>query len=64
MVSKLIPPLNSNHRQVIFYSPDTITTYVRDSINLKCIKVVEGDIGLTFLEFQMVMGRVAVEFAR
>lgn len=60
MMSKLIPPLNSNHKEVMFYYSETITNYVRDSISLKVIKTLDGDIGLSFFEFCMGIMRIAV----
>jgi hypothetical protein len=57
----MIPPLNSNHKEVMFYYSDTFNTYMREYIGLDEIKLLEGDIGLTFFEMQMVLVRVATE---
>ena len=48
----------------MFYYPETITNYVRDSVGLKCMKVLDGDIGLSFFDFEMILARIAIEFGK
>ena len=59
ILTKMIPPMNSNHKEIMFYYSETFNSYMREHITSQEIKLLDGDIGLTFLEFQMVMVRVA-----
>ena len=59
ILTKMIPPMNSNHKEIMFYYSETFNSYMREHIASQEIKLLDGDIGLTFLEFQMVMVRVA-----
>jgi hypothetical protein len=55
MVAKYIPPSSNNHREVIFYSAETAANYGKEYMTTNHIKIIEGDIGLSFYEFQLVM---------
>ena len=57
----MIPPLNSNHKEVMFYYSENFNNYMREHIFNEEIKLLEGDIGLSFLEFSMVLVRIATE---
>ena len=48
----------------MFYYSETFNSYMREHIFSEEIKLLEGDIGLTFLEFTMVMARVATEVVK
>jgi len=41
-----------------------MATYLRDHINLPQIKLLEGDVGFTFFEFQIFFIKVAAEFSK
>jgi len=41
-----------------------MNSYLRDHISLPQIKLLEGDIGFTFLEFQIFFIKVATEFSK
>lgn len=60
----MIPSLNTNHKEGMFYYSETFNSYMREHIFSEEIKLLEGDIGLTFLEFTMVMARVATEVVK
>lgn len=60
----MVPPLNSNHKEVMFYYSETFNNYMREHVFGKEIKLLDGDVGLTFLEFQMVICRVATEVSK
>lgn len=64
MIAKYLPPSNNNHREVIFYSAETAANYAKEYMNSNLIKLVEGDIGLSFYEFQLVMLRIAFELSK
>ena len=52
VISKLRPPTlptSGSTKEAMFYTSETITLYVRDQISLPLIRLIEGDIGLTFL---------------
>lgn len=52
LVSKLKPPASPNSassKEAMFYTLETMTTYLRDFASLPKIKLIEGDFGLTFL---------------
>lgn len=59
IVSKMIPPFSNNHKEVMFYNSESFNSYMRDHIFNDEIKLIEGDIGFTFLEFTMVLTRIA-----
>jgi hypothetical protein len=44
----------------MFYTSETMNNYVRDHVNLPQIKLLEGDGGLTFFEFQVLFVKLAV----
>ncbi len=60
----MVPPLNTNHKEVMFYYSETITNYMRDYISLPNIRILEGDIGLNFLEFQILFAKLATDFCK
>ena len=64
LVSKMIPPLNSNHKEVMFYYSETFNSYMREHIFSDEIKILEGDIGVTFLEFQLLIIRISTEYCK
>jgi|JI6StandDraft_1071083.scaffolds.fasta_scaffold41717_4 hypothetical protein len=64
MVAKYLPPSSNNHREVIFYSPETAANYCKEYLASSSIKLIEGDIGLNFCEFQLVMLRIAFELSK
>ena len=41
-----------------------MTSYLKDHINLPKIKLLDGDIGFTFFEFQIFFIKVATEFSK
>lgn len=45
----------------MFYYSETFNSYMREHIFNDEIKLLEGDIGLTFLEFSMIVARIATE---
>ena len=60
----MVPSLNTNHKEGMFYYSETFNSYMRDHVFNDEIKLLEGDIGLTFLEFIMVLARIATEIAK
>lgn len=48
----------------MFYTSETFTSYLRDHIHLPNIKLIEGDIGLTFFEMQILFIKLATEFSK
>jgi hypothetical protein len=62
IIVKLKPPQlpnSSSSKEVMFYTTETITNYSRDHINLSQIKLIEGDVGLNFFEFQLCFIKIA-----
>lgn len=56
---------NALNKEVMFYTLDTISAYMRDHANSpEHIKTIEGDIGLTFLEFSILIIRIATEYCK
>ncbi len=67
IVSKLKPPImpiSNSSKEAMFYTSETITTYLRDHISSPQIKLLEGDVGFTFFEFQIFLIKVATEFSK
>lgn len=67
IISKLKPPAlpnSSSSKEAMFYTTDTIAVYVRDHIHLPRIKLMEGDVGLTFFEMQVFFIKLAIEFCK
>jgi hypothetical protein len=64
MVAKYIPPSSNNHREVIFYSAETAANYGKEYMTTNHIKIIEGDIGLSFYEFQLVMMKISFEMSK
>jgi hypothetical protein len=60
----MIPSLNTSHKEGMFYYSDTFNSYIRDHVFNDEIKLLEGDIGLTFLEFTMILARIATEIVK
>lgn len=64
IASKLIPPhslLNpAGQKESLFYSPDNIMNYSKDAIFQKKMKLLDGDMGVSFLEFQMLLARLSI----
>ena len=66
LLVKLRPPTmpnstNASSKEVMFYSAETMSIYIRDYAHLPTIRLSEGDSGVTFLEFQLLMARIANE---
>ena len=67
IIGKLKPPMmpNSNSsKEAMFYTSETMTSYLRDNISSPQIKLLEGDVGFTFFEFQIFLIKVATEFSK
>jgi hypothetical protein len=64
MIAKYIPPSSNNHREVIFYSAETAANYAKEYMTTNHIKIIEGDLGLSFYEFQLVMLRICFEISK
>lgn len=67
IVSKLKPPALPNSgssKEAMFYTSETMAAYVRDHIHLPTIRLLEGDVGLTFFEMQVFFVKLAVEFSK
>ena len=67
LVSKLKPLAISSSaasKEAMFYTSDTMTVYLRDYATLPQIKLLEGDGGLTFFEFQIFFIKLASEFCK
>ena len=48
----------------MFYYSETITNYMRDYVALPHIRILEGDVGLNFLEFQILFAKLATDFCK
>lgn len=48
----------------MFYTSETMSSYIRDCVYLPQIKLLEGDVGLTFFEFQVMFVKIATEFSK
>lgn len=48
----------------MFYTSETFTSYLRDHIHLPNIKLIEGDIGLSFFEMQILFIKLSTEFSK
>jgi len=67
IVGKFKPPLlpsSSSSKEAMFYTSETIATYLRDHISSTQIKLLEGDVGFTFFEFQIFFIKIATEFSK
>jgi hypothetical protein len=67
IVGKLKPLILSNSsssKEAIFYTSETVAAYLRDHIISPQIKLLEGDAGFTFFEFQIFLIKVATEFSK
>jgi hypothetical protein len=52
LVSKLKPPSlpsSGSSKEAMFYTTDAINVYIRDHCSLPHIRLLDGDLGLTFL---------------
>jgi hypothetical protein len=48
----------------MFYYSETFNNYMREHIFSDEIKLLEGDIGLSFFEFQIMFVRLATEYCK
>jgi hypothetical protein len=67
IISKLKPPAlpnSSSSKEAMFYTSETLAAYLRDHSHLPHIKLLEGDLGLTFFEMQILFVKLAAEFAK
>jgi hypothetical protein len=64
LIAKYLPPSSNNHREVIFYSVETASSYTKESLTSNLIRLVDGDIGMNFHEFQLVMLRLCFEVSK
>ena len=66
-VVKMRPPIlpnSGNNKEAMFYTSETVNSYLRDYAYQPQIKLLEGDAGLTFFEFQILFMKLAIEYAR
>ena len=66
--SKLLPPLShisgTNQKEALFYSPEAIINYSKEAVNQKKIKLLDGDIGLTFFDFSVLLTRLSFDISK
>jgi len=48
----------------MFYTSETMSSYIRDYVYQPQIKLMEGDVGLTFFEFQVLFVKLSIEFSK
>ena len=67
IVSKMKPPALPNSgssKEAMFYTSETMASYVRDYIHMPTIRLLDGDLGLNFFEMQVFFVKLAVEFSK
>lgn len=68
LTCKIIPPhsilVGSGQKQGLFYSPENIISYSKESVSQKKMKLLDGDIGLSFFEFQMLLVRLSMDITK
>lgn len=66
-IIKLKPPTLPNSgssKEAMFYTNETMNIYLRDYVNQPTIKLLEGDSGMTFLEVQIFLMKLASELCK
>lgn len=67
LLNKLKPPMLPNSgssKEAMFYTTETMNIYLRDYVNQPKIKLLEGDLGMTFLEIQVFLMKLASEISK
>ena len=67
LIVKMKPPIiasSGSSKEAMFYTAETMSSYIRDFVYLPQIKLLEGDVGLTFFEFQVLFVKLATEFSK
>lgn len=67
LIVKMKPPIihsSGSSKEAMFYTAETMSSYIRDYVYQPQIKLMEGDVGLTFFEFQVLFVKLSTEFAK
>jgi hypothetical protein len=68
VVSKVMPAQSvytlSGQKETFFYTAENFANYSKEAANLKKIKLIEGDFGVTYFEMEMLLVRLSIDVTK
>jgi hypothetical protein len=68
VVSKVLPAQSvhssAGQKEIFFYTPDNFANYSKDIVNQKKIKLIEGDVGVSYFEMLIILLRLSIDVSK